>query len=183
MRAQLIAASLVTLTCASAAKSQAVSTIGSSAAQSCYEAARSGSTGVSSLNECDKALNDTLSPSDRVATYVNRGILHALRREYAKSEADYDSAIKLGPSEPETFLNKGLLLLRMPSRTAEAAEFLSIALAKKTKMPALALYARAVAHEQLGQTGAAYRDYQQAAALAPTWQLPLRELRRFRTKT
>jgi tetratricopeptide (TPR) repeat protein len=108
--------------------------------------------------------------------------LHALRGDYAKSIADYDRAITLGPNQPETFLNKGLLLLRLPSRTAEAAEYLSIAVTKKTKMPALAINARGVAHEQLGQTGAAYRDYQQAAALAPHWHLPIRELRRFRPR-
>jgi tetratricopeptide (TPR) repeat protein len=128
-------------------------------------------------------LDDPLSAPDRIATHVNRGILRALRREYAQSLADYDTAITLGPNEPETFLNKGLLLLRIRRRTAEAAEYLSMALSRKTKMPALAHYARGVAHEQLGQAGAAYRDYQQAATLAPTWHLPIRELRRFRMKS
>jgi adenosine deaminase len=47
---------------------------------------------------------------------------------------------------------------------------------------ALAYFARAVAHEGLGNLGAAYRDYRQAAALAPQWGLPARELRRFRTQ-
>ena len=103
MRAHLIAAGMATSVCASAAAGQAVSTYGGSAAQACYEAARSESRDPSSLNECDSALNGALSPSDRIATHVNRGILHALRRDYAKSLVDYDRAITLGPNEPETF--------------------------------------------------------------------------------
>lgn len=166
MRTHLIAVGILTLVCASSATSQAVSTIGSSTAQACYEAARSERPNPSSLNQCDTALEGPLSSPDRTATYVNRGILHALRRDYARALADYDRAIALDPNEPETFLNKGLLLLRLPSRAAEAAELFSTALTKKTKMPALAHYARGVALEQLGQAGAAYRDYRQAGRSA-----------------
>jgi tetratricopeptide (TPR) repeat protein len=123
-----------------------------------------------------------LSSSDRVATHVNRGILHALKKDYSKAFADYDQAIALNPREPEALLNKGILLLRGEVRHAEALALVNSAILHKTTMPALAYFARGIAHEQLGQTAAAYRDYRQAAALSPKWDAPTRELRRFRTK-
>jgi len=177
----LVAVGAAALVAASAAASQSI-TIGSGAAEACYEAARERRTSQTALDECDQAISGVLSSPDLVATHVNRGILHALKKDYSKALSDYDRAIKLDPDEPEAFLNKGLLLLRLESRDAEALRLLNLALAYKTRMPALAYFARGIAHEELGQTAAAYRDYRQAAALSPKWDLPIRELRRFRKK-
>jgi tetratricopeptide (TPR) repeat protein len=127
-------------------------------------------------------LNGVLSSSDLVATHVNRGIIHALRADYSKALSDYDRAISLDPDEAEAFLNKGLLLLRTANRDREALEAIDSAITKNTSKPALAYFARAVAHEGLGHTEAAYRDFQRAATLDPQWQLPLRELSRFKKR-
>jgi tetratricopeptide (TPR) repeat protein len=179
VRCLLVVTAAIFLAAGSAARSQAISTIGGSVAQACYEAARDDRTDQLALGECDQALKEPLSSSDRVATHVNRGIIHASRRDYANALSDYDRAIVLDPTEAEAFLNKGLLLLHMASRETEALQALDLAIAKKTTMPALAYFARGVAHEQLGQVTSAYNDYQQAAALNPKWELPKRELRRF----
>ena len=177
----VVAAATAALVAASGAASQAVTTIGSSAAQACYEAARDQRAAQTDLSTCDQALRDVLSSSDQVATHVNRGIIRALRGDHSKALLDYDRAIALDAGQPEAFLNKGLLLLRVPQRDREALEAIDLAIAKQTTEPALAYFARGIAHEGLGNLGAAYRDYQQAAILAPKWALPARELRRFRT--
>lgn len=181
MHCLLVAAASALLVSATGAASQAITTIGSSAAQACYEAARDRR--MADVSTCDQALSGALSSSDLVATHVNRGILHALREDYSSALLDYDRAIALDPDEAEAYLNKGLLLLRLPNRDREALELVSLAIAKKTKKPAVAYFARAMAHEGLGQAGAAYRDYHQAAMLDPKWDLPVRELRRFRKKS
>ena len=178
-----VGAATMLLVSASEAASQAITTIGSSAAQACYEAARDQRTAQVDLVNCDQALNDVIPSSDLVATYVNRGIIFALRGDYPKALSDYDKAMSLNPGQAEAFLNKGLLLLRLPRRDREALEAIDLAIAKKTTEPALAYFARGLAHEGLGNLGAAYRDYQQAAILDPQWDLPGRELRRFRTKS
>jgi tetratricopeptide (TPR) repeat protein len=182
MHCLVIAAGAAALVSASGTSGQAVTTIGSSAAQACYEAARDQRSAQVDLGTCDQALEDGLSSSDVVATHVNRGIILALRAEYSDALLGYDTAIALDPGQAEAFLNKGLLLLRLPKRDGDAVEALTLAIAKRTTEPALAHFARAVAHEGLGNLGAAYRDYRQAAALAPQWALPARELRRFKTQ-
>ena len=63
------------------------------------------------------------------STHVNRGILHALKKDYSKALSDYDQAKTLDPDEPEAFLNKGLLLLRLETRDAEALRLLNLAIA------------------------------------------------------
>lgn len=179
----VVSAATAVLVSATGAASQAMTTIGSSAAQACYEAARDQRTAHADLGNCDQALRGVLSSSDLVATHVNRGIIFALRADYARALLDYDRAISLNPGEADAFLNKGLLLLRVPKRDREALRVIDMAIAKKTTQPALAYFARAITHERLGNLNAAYRDYQQAAILDPQWDLPARELRRFRTKS
>ncbi len=178
----LVATAAAALIAASAATAQSITTIGSGAAEACYEAARQRRASETALDECNQAISGVLSSSDLVATHVNRGIIHALKKDYPKALLDYDQAISLDPDEPEAFLNKGLLLLRLGTRDAEALRLLNLAIAYKTRMPALAFFARGIAHEQLGHTAAAYRDYRQAAELSPKWDLPIRELRRFRKR-
>lgn len=156
----------------------AVTVVGKSAARSCYEAARDHRTSLSALNLCDKAVDESMT-HDKVASHVNRGILRMLRGDHSAALADYDAAIALDPDEPESFLNKGLLMLRMQGREAETVALVNTALAKKTKEAAIAYYARGIAHEETGNLQAAYRDYQRAARMAPKWDLPAEDLKRF----
>src|SRR5688500_7621050 len=158
MHCLVVAAAAAALVAASGAAGQAVTTIGSSAAQACYEAARDQRSAQVNLGTCNQAMKEGLSSFDLVATHVNRGIILALRADYANAVLDYDTAISLDPGQAEAFLNKGLLL-RLPKRDRDAVEALNVAIAKRTTEPALAYFARAVAHEGLGNLGAAYRDY------------------------
>jgi tetratricopeptide (TPR) repeat protein len=113
---------------------------------------------------------------------VNRGVIHLLRENYDQALQDFEVASRLNPREPESFLNKGILKLRTDGKPGEVIQLADAALANGTRKPALAFYTRAVAHEETGNLAAAYRDYRQAAQLAPEWELPSQDLKRFVVK-
>ncbi len=158
----------------------AVTSLGNSSARFCYNAARERNASRQALEACHDALASTLHPRDALATYVNRGVIHAERESYDLALRDFEAATAVDPDAPEPFLNKSVLMLRMEGREGEARLLADVALAKQTKQPALAYYTRAVAHEKTGNVSAAYKDYLQAVKLAPDWDLPTQELRRFK---
>lgn len=161
----------------------AVSVFGNSDAYQCYRAADEGRTGAAALNICNDALDSRqLLGRDRVATLVNRGILHVLDGRYQQGIADYDRAIALDADEPDAYLNKGLALLRRDDGGAQAVALLSAALERGTREPAIAHYSRGIAHELNGDIVAAYRDLRRASELAPGWDAPARDLARFEVR-
>jgi tetratricopeptide (TPR) repeat protein len=155
--------------------------LGSTDARLCYEAADSRMTpGGRDVRRCDNALlNDNLTNYETVATHVNRGILRLRRGLSDEAIADFDEAIRLDPDQPEAYLNKGAALLQRQS-TSEALQLFTVALDRRTSRPAIALYGRAIANEQLGNVRAAYNDYRAASEAAPNWAEPRTELQRFR---
>jgi tetratricopeptide (TPR) repeat protein len=157
----------------------AVSVFGNTYARTCYNAAEGGG-GRTAISSCDTALQqENLSRSDRVATYVNRGILKMRLADMDGAIADFDRAIGLDAGEAEAYLNKGMALLRLPNAEDKAIGLFDSALEKKTRRPAFAYYGRAVAHELNGRVKEAYRDYSQASALEPKWREPKADLARF----
>lgn len=166
---------------AATAGAQIVS-VGSSPAAACYQAAASHRADRAAIDVCNLAFTSSASARDLVATHVNRGIIHRFRGDDASALRDFEAAMRLDPNEPEAYLNKGLLLLRMEGRDSDVISLADTALAKRTRKPALAYFARAMANEGLGNVSAAYNDYQRAAALDPKWQLPAAELQRFSTR-
>lgn len=163
----------------SAAQAQIVS-LGSTPTRSCYVAARDHQSDHAAIDACSYALSSAFSLEGKVAALVNRGIVYLHAGNANSALRDFDEAIRLDPNEPESYLNKGLLLLRMESRDRDVIGLTDTAITKNTRKPALAYFARAMANEGLGNVSAAYADYQRAAALAPSWQLPAAELRRFK---
>lgn len=160
----------------------AVITIGGGYAQSCYLAAGAQDSRQQSMQACDRALTEeALSPDDRVATLVNRGILHLRRAHLDQATADFDAALTLNPNEPEAWLNKAILKVRY-GNSADALPLVEKALALNTRRPALAYFVRAVAYEDCGNIAAAYRDLQRARALEPGWKEPVTELKRFKVR-
>ena len=173
---------IVTLLGAMAAPAGAsVMVIGNSSAVACYQAADSSiAPDTADLRNCDEALrNEPLASHDVVATHVNRGILRLRRNQVDLAMADFDNAIRIDPNEPEAYLNKGAVYIRMQNAGA-ALPLFTAALERNTSRPELAHYGRAIANETLGNTRAAYDDYRRASALRPDWQEPQVELRRFR---
>ena len=151
---------------------------GDSAAASCYKYAHNSVITDAALRECNQAFGAGLSADDRVATHVNRGIVHMLRNEDKPAETDFKAALKLDSTEAEAVLNLALLRLRQ-GNGEEALPLADKALALKTDRPALALYARGIANEYVGNLRAAYKDLNAAHLADPKWPLPLEELKRY----
>lgn len=181
MRSSSIVAAFAMIGFSASGAQAAVSVLGNSTARICYESALYERSGPSDLRTCTEAIDDyRLSGRDRVASYVNRGILHVRNGNFALGIADYDEAIALDDSEPEAYLNKALAMLHRRESMAEIVELLTTAIANGTREPALAYYGRGVAHELNGDVSAAYYDIRRAADIAPEWDLPARDLGRFR---
>jgi tetratricopeptide (TPR) repeat protein len=161
--------------------SAAILVIGNSSARLCYEAADAPlMPSPTDIARCDSALaDDNLGSADTVATYVNRGILRLRRGQTNDAIADFDSATRLDPSQPEAYLNKGIALLRLENSDG-ALRLFDAAIAHNTRRPELAYFARAIANEMLGNVRAAYNDYRQASQISPNWREPQVELTRFR---
>src|SRR5256885_11732777 len=97
------------------------------------------------------------------------------------ADRDFDAALAMDQNEPEAWLNKGLLRLR-EDRASEAMPLIQHSIDAHTIRPALALYARGVANEQLGRLQAAYADLSQARDMAPGWNLPAEQLQRYHVR-
>ncbi len=160
----------------------AVLTVGGGYAQSCYAAAEAQDASWRAMQACDQALTqEALSPEDRVASHVNRGIVHLRRASLNQANADFDRALAMNPGQAEAWLNKAILSARH-GRSVDALPMVQKALELNTKRPAVAYFVRAMAHEDSGNISAAYRDLQRARALEPTWAEPAIEHKRFKVR-
>lgn len=160
----------------------AVTVVGESAAQSCYEAAASTVVLSHDLGVCDRALSEeALTRYERVATLVNRGILKMRDGRTDAAIVDFDAAIAADPEQAEAYLNKGVALSKKDG-WANALPLFTLAIEKKTSKPALAYFGRGVAHELTGDVRSAYNDYKMASTLEPAWDRPVEELSRFTIK-
>ncbi len=186
MKLHLASAAVVTTLFATLPVCAATMTYGDTAAASCAKAALAERSGASisepahrtSLQDCDTALADKLSPADRTATLVNRGIVNAAAGRTNAALADYDAALARAPETANIYLNRGTAQLRAGRFEAARAD-LDRALALKTDQAALAYFNRGMANEKMGDLAAAYRDYRQARDLAPDFQPARTELARF----
>lgn len=154
--------------------------IGSGLARMCYEAAEAERASPGTLDICNRAMSEeALSYDDQVATYVNRGIIRARLNDVDGALLDYNRAIKLKPSEPEAYLNKGALVLKARRDWKQARGLFDAALQRQTRRPEFAYFGRAITQEIAGDFAAAYADYRKASELAPAWENPKKELTRF----
>ena len=181
MKASILAAIVIGLT-ASSSTNASILTIGGSLARACFEAAEARSARAQDLQVCDRALiEEALLSEDRVATYVNRGILRLVGADFRAAEADFDRALALDPREPDAWLNKAVSRLRQDDSTA-AMPMITRAIELKTRRPALAFYTRGIANEHRGDIRAAYADLVRARELEPAWDLPAKELARYQVR-
>ncbi|HVF84086.1 MAG TPA: tetratricopeptide repeat protein [Sphingomicrobium sp.] len=162
--------------------SSMVTSLGSSNARLCYQAAEDRISTSQTLMTCDAALQDALVRSDLVATHVNRGILHLIAARHDQAEADFDRALALQPEQAEAHLNKGISRYKRGD-SAGAVKLMDRAIALRTIRPALAYYARGVAREDIGDIRGAYADLTQARRLAPRWAEPPKELARYQVRS
>ncbi|MEO0499620.1 MAG: hypothetical protein AAF205_03560 [Pseudomonadota bacterium] len=146
----------------------AVSVIGDTAARQCYLAADAQNATEAAVSVCAQALANTGLPRrDRVASFVNRGIVHMHRQDVAAALADYDAAISLDPDIGDAHTNRGIALYRSEMDDRAALASLTRGIELDTNRAEVAYLIRGLVNERLGNVRAAYADYRRAAALAP----------------
>jgi tetratricopeptide (TPR) repeat protein len=112
---------------------------------------------------------------------VNRGILHMVRGHDADADADFNAALRLEQGLADAWLNKGFLRLRRGDGRA-ALPLLQNGIDRGARRQAQAIFARGVAHEQMGEFDAAYADLKRAQQLAPGWSMPREYLAAYRVQ-
>ena len=181
MKTCLLSTALAVATMIAAGPASATDiTIGSSLASACYRSSMANILPRFALDECNRAIGEELmSDHDRAATHVNRGIVKMRTGDLVGADDDFDAALAIHGADAEAMLNKGFLRLRQGQFQA-ALPYLDRSIEARTIRPALAHYARAVVHEELGNVRAAYADLVRARDADPTWTTPTRELARFK---
>lgn len=174
----LLAAAAIAVPAASATAAT-LSFGGPGLASDCYRYAETRDSRPDAMNVCSRALaEEALDRSNRAATYVNRGVLRMMHRDVEGAELDFDAALELNPSLSDAWLNKAFLHLRTGDGQG-ALPLLQKAMELRARRPALAYFARGLAHEQSGDLRAAYADLKRARALEPGWDLPKEALSRY----
>jgi len=104
-------------------------------------------------------------------TSAGSGIVLMSAGRYMAADADFDAALKLQANLPDGWLNKGFLQLRQ-GHGREALPLIQRGIDAGANRQALAIFARGVAYEQMGDFRSAYADLRQAQQLEPSWSLP-----------
>ena len=154
--------------------------VGNSLARDCWQAAVARDWDRNALNHCDLALSqEGLDARDKAATLVNRGVIHMRGRNYHAANRDFDRALATDQANAEAWLNKAIAKLQQNEVSTEALPMIERALALNTREQALAYYSRAVHFERTGDVRAAYADLRRARELAPDWDAPAEDLKRY----
>lgn len=154
--------------------------VGNSSARDCWQAAEARDYDRNAIYHCNTALeNEGLDPPNRAATLVNRGILYMRNRNYSQAERDFGRAMATDGANPEAYLNMAISHLRQNDGDTSVLPWIEKAIALNTKEQALAYYSRAILHERKGNIRQAYHDYRKAQELAPEWDEPAEDLKRY----
>lgn len=176
----LLACSVLGLALGALPASAAVSVLGAGLAQSCYKSAEFNGDPDSGIATCTMALEQqALTPVDRAATYINRGILRARKATPEAALTDYDTGLRMNPDLAEGYVDRGATYIAL-HRYKEALADIDRGLKLGAKKPHIAYYDRAIANEALGDIRGAYHDYKKAVELAPDFDLAKQQLRRFK---
>jgi tetratricopeptide (TPR) repeat protein len=179
MRLGTVIAILFATACFAGQAKGAVTILGSSLAAQCSQATRLGRADIEAVETCDDALLQVLSTLHRAGTFVNRGILHMRRQDYDLARADFEEALARAPQVGEAWVNRGALNI-VTKNYEQALADTNKGLELGIEEPEKAYYNRAVAHEGLKDATAAYHDYNRALAIKPDWEMPRKELTRFK---
>jgi tetratricopeptide (TPR) repeat protein len=182
MRTLTVAAGIASIMLPLSAANAAVLSVGGPLSQNCYRAALSGDTRNQGIDSCSRALaEEPLGARDRAGTLVNRGILEMALGKDRLADADFDAAIRLDETLPDAWLNKGFLRLRRGDGRA-ALPLLQSGIDRGARRQALAIFARGVAYEQMGEFKSAYADLKRANELEPRWAMPKEYLASYRVE-
>lgn len=180
----LICAAILSLGLAAGPAHSQVMVLGGGIAKDCYEAAKFETASPRKAAEtCTRALElEAMSPSNRAATYTNRGVLQMRAGLYEKALSDYDRAKRIRPDTGETYLNEGAAYIFL-NEYDQAIQSLNQAIALDSSDLHAAYYNRALAKEKLNDVEGAYYDFRKALELKPDWDLAQWQLSRFEVST
>ncbi|MEM0986485.1 MAG: tetratricopeptide repeat protein [Pseudomonadota bacterium] len=172
------------LTLVPASASAQAFVIGGGMAKDCYTKVRDGSDTFRSLERlCTQALQqEALTPTNKAATYVNRGIARMRAERYDSAIEDYERAISFSEDLGAAYLNLGAALI-FQRRYDEALAPLDKSITLESQDLFAAHYNRAIAREQSGDIEGAYEDFLRSTELKPEWDLARRQLDRFTVTT
>ena len=143
----------------------AVSTFGATDAQLCYQAAADDF--ASDTDDCDDALKGgALTARDRLATYVNRGIILNREGKLDEALADFDRAIEKNGELAEAYLNRGNTYYLM-RRYDEAIEDYQASLRHDLRKSQVAWYNIGLAQEAKKDNVKAKEAYRTALEIDP----------------
>lgn len=180
MKSLTLAAGVAALILPLTSAGSAVFTYGGPLSRLCYEAALNQDDRASAIQGCSRSLEEEpLTTVERAATLVNRGIVEMTRNQDLAADADFDQALAINRDLPDAWLNKGFLRIRQGDGRA-ALPLLQQGIDRNPERQALAIFARGVAYQQMGEYGPAYADLRRAHALEPGWSLPSEYLSHYR---
>ncbi len=172
------------LVAAGAANAHTLTIFGRDAdAHACYDAARFDTAHEVTLPMCTRALAGNLSEHDRMATFVNRGILRMRTRDVDGAISDFDAATAIEADQPDALINKSIALLSRGGSDDVALDLINRALANQPERPWVGYWARAMANELAGRVSEAYYDYRRAEELRPGWAPARQALARFSVRS
>jgi tetratricopeptide (TPR) repeat protein len=179
MRFQSIVVAGVLALCVAGSAGAAVTVLGDTSAQECSEAAFHDKADDASMGACNLALSgELLGRRDRAGTFINRGVMWMIRKDYQAARGDFERAIAIDPDLGEAWVNRGAINI-LDKRYQDGISDIDKGLQLGTEEPAKAYYNRGVAYEGIDDEKSAYLDYEQALTLEPGWDLPKQELLRF----
>ena len=144
----------------------AQTTLGSTQAEACYEAAAFGG-GVQDVDTCTDAINQgDLSRADLSATYSNRGLMWAKRGRLDHALEDQNTAIELNPDSARAHINRANVHFRLKHYPEALADY-DVAVELSAGKISNVFYNRALTHRALGDVPAARADLEHAITLSP----------------
>ena len=180
MKSLTLFAGVAMLASGGSAASAAIISLGGPLSRICYEQALARDGRDVAIEGCTRSLDEeALMPHDRAATLVNRGILYMVHGSDLSADADFNAALAMDARLPDAWLNKGFLRLRK-GNGRDALPLLQKGIDNAPQRQALAIFARGVAYEQMGEYRLAYADLRRAHDLEPGWSLPSEYLAAYR---
>jgi len=164
----------------SAPAGAAISVLGNSIANNCYQAAEFDADARAGIETCTYALtNETLNARDKAATYVNRGILRSRAGDADGALADYNAGLSIDSDLSEGYVDRGATYIAL-RRYDDALQDINRGIQMGARRPHIAYYDRAIVDEAMGNIRGAYEDYKKAVELQPDFTLATEQLSRFK---
>jgi tetratricopeptide (TPR) repeat protein len=151
-----------------------VTVVGSGLAHDCFIAAKAGVDPRGGVATCTEALEEeALDRHNRAGTYINRGVMKVMLRQFTEAMADYDTGLALDPELGDGYVDRGAALISL-KRYEEAMTDINKGISLGQTYEHVGYYDRGVAEYFLGRITESYYDFKKASEIAPDF-LPAQE--------